>query len=247
MLNNLSETTTPISEIKQVEPKKPNRQIDLLVLVLLFAVFAIAFVYFSFKKEDVGDQSRILWKFQVGKITKPILAGNTVYFASSSTTGGTTTLLYALDENTGQVKWKIPVETSFFPPSPTASKEAVYFVNSEGKLFAISTEDGKPLWSFDGKERPSRSPPFIQTSPVVVDGNVYFGGSQNFYALNATTGNEVWRYKLNPVPQSDGTADKGLVQDPLVVANGVIYFADDNGRLYAIDAASGQDKLAEKI
>src|SRR4030043_404433 len=159
MLNNLSETTTPISEIKQVEPKKPNRQIDLLVLVLLFAVFAIAFVYFSFKKEDVGDQSRILWKFQVGKITKPILAGNTVYFA-------------------------------------------------------ISTEDGKPLWSFDGKERPSRSPPFIQTSPVVVDGNVYFGGSQNFYALNATTGNEVWRYKLNPVPQSDGTADKGLVQDP---------------------------------
>lgn len=231
----------------QLDTKKPRRRLDLLVLLVLITAFVGIFIYFNFKKEDAGEQLRILWKFQGGKITKPITAGSTLYFASSSTTGGTTTLLYALDKNTGQVKWKVPVETSFFPPSPTVSKGAVYFVNSEGKLFAISIEDGKPLWSFDGKERPSRSSPFTQASPVVANGTVYFGGSQNFYALDTNNGKEIWQYKLNPVPQGDGTADKGLVQDPIVVANGVIYLADDNGRLYAIDAATGQKKLDEKI
>jgi len=72
----------------------------------------------------------------------------------------------------------------------------------------------------------------IKSSPVVVDGIVYFGSNDtHIYAVDAQTGAEVWRVK---------TADR--VTGSAAAVGGVVYIASEDGLIYALDAANGAIK-----
>ena len=61
------------------------------------------------------------------------------------------------------------------------------------------------------------------SSPAVANGVVYVGScDNNVYALNASTGAELWSY-------TTGTMG---VSSP-AVANGVVYVGSDDGKVYA--------------
>jgi outer membrane protein assembly factor BamB len=61
----------------------------------------------------------------------------------------------------------------------------------------------------------------------VVNGVLYVGpGDGNTYALNATTGHELWQVLT-------GSADS------LAVANGMVYVGSGDGNVYAIEASTG--------
>lgn len=81
----------------------------------------------------------------------------------------------------------------------------------------------------------------LQAAPVVVDGMLYFTGSYGaVYAVNGTTGAIVWRFdpriwEHNPVKMNYGFgANRGVAY-----ANGRIFSAALDGRLFAIDARTG--------
>jgi outer membrane protein assembly factor BamB len=82
---------------------------------------------------------------------------------------------------------------------------------------------GELKWSFKtGNE--------ISSSPVVVNGIVYFGSTDfKFYAVDADTGEKLW----------DFTAGSFVESSP-AVSNGIVYFGSNDGRLYALDALTGK-------
>ena len=68
----------------------------------------------------------------------------------------------------------------------------------------------------------------MNSSPAVADGVVYVGSDNNFlYALNANTGELLWRYETG-----------GNVGSSPVVMAGVVYVSSSDGYLYALDTDS---------
>jgi outer membrane protein assembly factor BamB len=68
-----------------------------------------------------------------------------------------------------------------------------------------------------------------QSSPAVVNGVVYFGSDDgNLYALNASTGAELWSFKTG----------SNVISSP-AVANGVVYVGSNDGNVYALNATTG--------
>jgi outer membrane protein assembly factor BamB len=66
----------------------------------------------------------------------------------------------------------------------------------------------------------------VESSPAVANGVVYVGSNDNnLYALNATTGANLWSY--TPVGSSPA------------VANGVVYVGSNDNNLYALNATTG--------
>ncbi|HEX4584396.1 MAG TPA: PQQ-dependent dehydrogenase, methanol/ethanol family [Burkholderiaceae bacterium] len=79
-----------------------------------------------------------------------------------------------------------------------------------------------------------------EASPVVVDGVMYTSGTWGYvYALNAATGRELWKFD----PKVHGQAGRypccDLLNRGVAVWDGRVYVAAVDGRLFALDAASG--------
>ncbi len=82
----------------------------------------------------------------------------------------------------------------------------------------------------------------LQTSVTYDDGYVYFGvgAKRGFVKADATTGTIQWsRYMGGPNPLPGSASSTRFA--PSIVANGEVYFGDDGGQIYALDAASGAD------
>jgi outer membrane protein assembly factor BamB len=117
--------------------------------------------------------------------------------------------MFCLDAKSGRLLWR--TNTSKAPPfgqggfysSPAIAFGRVYAGRDDGTIFAFDEKTGKVDWSF-----PTNN--FVYGSPAVakVPGTpptVYIGSyDEHFYALNALTGKQRWRYDVGgPVP---GTA-----------------------------------------
>jgi len=68
-----------------------------------------------------------------------------------------------------------------------------------------------------------------RSSPAIVNGTVYVGsGGYNVYALNATTGAQLWSY-----------ATGNIVWSSPAVANGAVYVGSYDNNVYALNAKTG--------
>ncbi len=109
--------------------------------------------------------------------------------------------LYALEPDTGRVRWKFPAQDHIYSSAALGSDasgntNAIYFGSADGNLYALRP-DGKLLWKYD-TGAPIRSSPAIGLAP---DGSeiVYFGsGNGKLYALNAADGSLRWAYDTTP-------------------------------------------------
>ncbi|MCX9084250.1 MAG: PQQ-binding-like beta-propeller repeat protein [Candidatus Methanoperedens sp.] len=66
------------------------------------------------------------------------------------------------------------------------------------------------------------------SSPVIANDVLYIGSTYGIFALDAKTGNELWRYHTN-----------GFITSVPAVSNGVVYIGADDRKFYAIDAKNG--------
>jgi quinohemoprotein ethanol dehydrogenase len=91
-------------------------------------------------------------------------------------------------------------------------------------------------WSYDlGTERGQ------QATPVVVDGVMYTSGNWGWvYAVDAASGKELWRYDPDVPGQAARAACCDIVNRGVAVFKGKVYVASIDGRLHAIDAATGK-------
>jgi outer membrane protein assembly factor BamB len=81
------------------------------------------------------------------------------------------------------------------------------------------------------------------TFAAFADALVIIGSDDGYmYALNATTGSQVWSVNLNPAPVGRITFED-IVAGP-VISNGVVYIGTFADTLYALDAATGARRWA---
>jgi outer membrane protein assembly factor BamB len=79
------------------------------------------------------------------------------------------------------------------------------------------------LWRFQAQDA-------IESTPAIVDGDVYIGASikdEHLYALNLADGKEKWRYKAGPQ------------KVPVAVQKGRVYVGNMDGVFHCVDAAKG--------
>lgn len=108
---------------------------------------------------------------------------------------------------------------------PSYSQSKIFFLYDD-KLTCIDFDSGKHLWDFKIK-----TSPFEFSSPLLLDGIVYFGTENNmFCALNINNGKILWQFK---------TDDK-IVWSPSLHRNNKILFVTESGNLYAVEKESKQ-------
>jgi alcohol dehydrogenase (cytochrome c) len=84
----------------------------------------------------------------------------------------------------------------------------------------------------------ARTPGVLEATPVVVDGIMYFTGSNDAFALNAQTGQLLWHYAR---PTSSGLIDdaSGHINRGVALQGTRVYMETDNAHLLCLDARSG--------
>jgi outer membrane protein assembly factor BamB len=106
--------------------------------------------------------------------------------------------------------------------SPTVTDGAAYVGSDDRQLYAVNLATGKEKWKYKST--------WVNATPAVRDGTVYFGTSipAFFIALDAATGKE--RYKFDAhVPVFSSPA----------LAGGLAYFGSFSGKFYAVDVNDG--------
>ena len=95
--------------------------------------------------------------------------------------------LYALDLETGELKWSKKLTFSF-SSSPAYRDGLIYIGDIDGELFCVD-EKGNTKWKFTCEGEISSSPNFYK-------GDVLFGSQDSkLYLLNAKTGEKIWAHE----------------------------------------------------
>ncbi|MCC5998532.1 MAG: PQQ-binding-like beta-propeller repeat protein, partial [Thermofilum sp.] len=159
--------------------------------------------------------------------------------------------------------WEVTFQGYTISTIPTVADDSVVvgFLNALG-IVALSSENGKVLWSFS-TDSPVVSSPAYST-------NFYFGSSNGVVYAVSKDGREVWHTRLGGsiettpavafgrvyVGAGDGSlyalnASNGkllwkyttggpIVASPIVSLNGIVYVGSTDGRIYALDAKNGE-------
>ena len=162
--------------------------------------------------------------FDVYLSSAAVVAG-TVYFGSGDGN------IYALDAQSGKVKWKFATG-NVVHASPAVADGMVFIGSWDSYFYALDADTGAQKWRFKtGVDPDIHNQEGIQSSAAVADGIVYFGcRDSNLYALDERTGEKKWVFN------NDGS---WVIGSPAVQA-GKLYFAtSDSGMLYAADAKTG--------
>ena len=168
------------------------------------------------------------WKFLTGNVVhaSPAVAGATVYVGSWDR------YFYALDARSGAVRWRFTTGDDHvtynqvgIAGSAAVADGMVYFGCRDSTFYALRAGTGALAWKHD--EHGS----WVIGSPAVADGVVYYTTSdeKRFWALDSRTGAE----KFNAPYGAFAFSSPSL-------AGGVAYFGMFDGRLYGVNAKSGE-------
>lgn len=185
----------------------------------------------------------LLWRMESGNIlgAHPTVVEGVVYLGTQAG------YLYALDAAGGEKLWRFNADGSL--SSPAVVEGVVYVGSTDGFVYALDAETGETVWqryfplggkhhinlavSEDGWEEIV----FSYFTPSVIEGVLYLAMEDgSAYALDAATGDSLWRYK---------TGD--YIYSPPAVADGVVYVGSVDGYLYALrDSQPVPDQDAEQ-
>ena len=160
------------------------------------------------------------------------------------------------------VKWTLPTG-AIITGSPSVATvdlpgeccvRVAFFQSWDGFVYAVRVRDGGELWRFATAQRAGVSFPSTASVHVeTVDGapRVLVGSGQTFYALDAVTGTELWRFDAGTgcvVPGACSfTGERNQIESSAVVAEGLVFFGMDvddreggKGGFYALDVRDGR-------
>jgi outer membrane protein assembly factor BamB len=180
--------------------------------------------YESVLSVDTVGSLTTKWQYQSGAngvVSSPVVANGVLYFGSSPDpfSGG----LNAIEASTGKLLWDYGLGAP--GTSPAAVANGIIYVGGSLGVFAL-TPAGAPVWIF------STAPYQVRAAPAVVNGVVYvLAAGKTMYALNASTGAQIWSTSISNLG-SDGYSAPA-------VADGMVYVGSPDSNLYALDAATG--------
>lgn len=119
------------------------------------------------------------------------------------------------------------LETEVSGASPTIKIDTKFFGELEDVVhYSIVKKSGRDI--FYGIKTGGS----IEDIPIIRDGMLFFGAcDHNFYALDAETGREIWRFKTGGPIAGDGAGYE----------NGTVFFSSFDGILYAVSARDGKE------
>ena len=162
----------------------------------------------------------LVWAYNIQISANAPVVSDGVVFMTAETDAGYD--LFALNAHTGLLYWR----TLFWATpalGPAAVARSTVYVGASGAsgsdLLAIGYV-GPVLWQY---------PVPVASLPAVVNGVVYAGSSDdNVYALDAISGDLLWKY----------STAKSVSSSP-AAADGVIYAGSQDGTIYALNASTG--------
>jgi outer membrane protein assembly factor BamB len=169
----------------------------------------------------------LAWKFATGDVVhaSPAVAGNTVYIGSWDGR------LYAIDAESGHQKWAFEAgqDPTYhnqvgFQSSPAVVEGTVYVGCRDAHVYALDAATGRKKWDYP------TSKSWVNGTPAVRAGTVYVGTSDTsrFMALDARTGRLKFTYTAG-----------AYIFSSAALAGDLAYFGSHNGRLYAVNAKTG--------
>jgi outer membrane protein assembly factor BamB len=191
-----------------------------------------------------ANNGSLLWNTTVGAIGKaaPVIYNDTVYVVSESVTGDGAfkkTMLNAVNLDDGGIRWQASLGRTLFALSldltyclaqttPSIANGTLYVTSPDGYVTAFDlSKNNTELWTQKIYTK-SASSPILTSSPAYADGVLYVGAPDGaFHALSTTSnGTDLWDRQTFPPEQKIPVAT-----DP-IVSNGIVFFGDENGRLY---------------
>jgi outer membrane protein assembly factor BamB len=163
----------------------------------------------------------------------------------------------AFNKATGEAVWiqstrLRPEDTTYSTPFVTVvdGQAAIVTGAGDGSIYAIQPRTGKIIFRYDASTRG------INTPPIVVDGNVFGGHAEQIFDDTTTLG-AVFSFKAT----GEGDISKKSLrwQQPAkavgksapLLLDGRVYYLEDGGTMFVIDAAKGTElgklKLGRKI
>jgi outer membrane protein assembly factor BamB len=159
-----------------------------------------------------------LWQFDTGgEVHGAATLSNGRLFVMSKSGS-----LLAIDADTGQQLWSVPITGYVTRVSPAVS-DGVVFAGGGFAFGAWDAATGKQLWTVPLQ--------YVgQSSPVLTDELVIVSSQERWtYALDRESGDIVWR-----VPT------EGIVFGAPAISEGKAFYATDEGIVYAVDLDSGR-------
>ena len=161
----------------------------------------------------------------------PVIAYGRLYFANMHGD------FFAVDAKTGKLVWHRDLGY-ISAASPAIGDGVVYqpLMNprgaergaSSGLVVALDAETGKEIWRFRTGA--------VESSPLLVDGTLYFGTfDHRLYALDPDTKHVRWSFQ---------TADR--VKGGPAYWHGTVYTGSYDGKVYALDARRGKLRWSSK-
>ncbi|HJU89168.1 MAG TPA: PQQ-binding-like beta-propeller repeat protein, partial [Gemmatimonadaceae bacterium] len=154
--------------------------------------------------------------------SSPAVVGGVVYVGSRDGH------LYAINARDGKLKWRFAHDqTSWAISSPAVRDSVVYEGSSDGHFFhTLRASDGKELWRVVSEHSVWSSPVVAGSVVYTAEGAYAADGGGTIRALDAATGDERWRYRV----------DGGVLSSPSL-GDGIVVFGSDDGSVYALGGA----------
>lgn len=231
------------------------------LLITLASLVALAGCH-SFKKENVQPPTPLakdfkptlqvtrLWRTSVGDGAgvsgarlRPAVVNGVLY--ADSTDGK----LVAIDATSGKTLWSKSSRThgwfgwgdkkrkdALYAGGPAVTGDLLAVGTLDGHVYGVNAKDGSPRWEAELNAE-------VLASPVIVgDLVVVRTGDGRVYALDSTNGQRRWVYDQGSVPLLSLRGN-----GPLLVANGVLFFGSDDGKLIALRVDNGSKLWEQKL
>jgi outer membrane protein assembly factor BamB len=151
----------------------------------------------------------------------------------------------ALDPADGKVIWRKNVPAPVHSP-PTVADGRIFAVTVDNELNALSTEDGRRLWSHNGI--PETAGLLGGASPAV-EGEVVIApySSGELFALRVENGRAVWSDSLAATRSANAVAGLADIRGRPVIDRAKVFAVSHSGRMAAIDLRTGDRVWEQQI
>lgn len=163
-------------------------------------------------------------------------------------------MLYAIDPDTKKISWQLQLSAGI-TATPLNIGDDVLIQTIDDNIYRISAK-GKKQWVFSAK--PETLGLYISPTPLLKDGKLYtFLGNGDALALDAETGNILWRKQLLLDSRSGALSDIKIPSaSPLWVNNvkiegnefhDVLLMPFYQGDIFILDRSSGSSLMTHKL
>jgi len=162
-----------------------------------------------------AETEKTLWNQRLADKTVEPAVYNELLFVGSDQG------LHTLNKESGKIKWEQKIGEVI--SKPTIYKDTVVAGFLDGTIHAFKIETGEKTWSYQFNNKPYVS--------EVKNNIVSIGAGKSCYGFNLLNEEIIWEFETEK-----------LITAPPKITSGTVYFGSWDGRLYAVDYATGDLK-----